>query len=185
MSGYLTICTTPRNGEYSLRIPNKEVKQVFENQVIEWFKESTSLETDKLSSLYSAFRSGDIETIKSILDDKLLDTISFYDPNEAFYHGFLLALLTTCSDWTATSNRESGTGRSDIVVMSKDKKIGFVVEVKNVKGYDKLESAANNALKQIDEKDYTALLRRFRIKDIRKYGIAFWDKESKVVVKQQ
>ena len=181
MSGYLTITERVKQGRYVLKIPNKEVTEIFKSEVINWFKETTSLETDKLTSLYAAFKNGDVDTITNILNDKLLDAISFYDANAAFYHGFLLALLSTCSTWIVKSNIETGKGRSDIVVMSKDRKYGFVVEVKNVKDYDKLEPVALSALKQIDEKDYATLLRRFRINDVIKYGIAFCEKECKVV----
>ena len=181
MSGYLTITERVKQGRYVLKIPNKEVTEIFKSEVINWFKETTSLETDKLTSLYAAFKNGDVDTITNILNDKLLDAISFYDTNAAFYHGFLLALLSTCSTWIVKSNIETGKGRSDIVVMSKDRKYGFVVEVKNVKDYDKLEPVALSALKQIDEKDYATLLRRFRINDVIKYGIAFCEKECKVV----
>ena len=181
MSGYLTITERVKQGRYVLKIPNKEVTEIFKSEVINWFKETTSLETDKLTSLYAAFKNGDVDTITNILNDKLLDAISFYDANAAFYHGFLLALLSTCSTWIVKSNIETGKGRSDIVVMSKDRKYGFVVEVKNVKDYDKLEPVALSALKQIEEKDYATLLRRFRINDVIKYGIAFCEKECKVV----
>lgn len=166
MTGYLTVTTKPKGGLYFLCIPNKEIKQIFKSQVIEWFTETISTQSDKLEELYTAFENGDSESITNILDEKLLDTISFYDSNEAFYHVFLLALLTTCSDWTATSNRESGIGRSDIVVMRKDRKLGFVVEVKNVKDHDKLEIYSEIAVKQIETKDYPELLRRYRVKDI-------------------
>ena len=63
-------------------------------------------------------------------------------------------------------------------------KIGFVVEVKDVKDEKKLETSCEAALRQIEEKDYTALLRRYRVKEIWMYGVAFWDKECRVIVKK-
>ncbi len=118
-------------------------------------------------------------------DEQLLDTVSFYDAQESFYHGFLLALLSTCADWWVSSNEETGKGRSDIIVQRKDRTNGFVVEVKDVKDENKLEAACQHAMQQIAKKDYyTALLRRYRLKEIRAYGIAFWDKECRVVMER-
>ena len=183
MTGYLTAVDYPDGNRYALRIPNREVRQIYMQQVLSWFEDKASAETDKLTNLYAAFETGDVETIKEILDEQLLDTVSFYDARESFYHGFLLALLSTCANWNVSSNIETGKGRSDIIVGRKDRKIGFVVEVKDVKDEEKLESACEAALRQIDERDYTAILRRFRLKEIRKYAIAFWDKECRVVMK--
>ena len=183
MTGYLTTAQKPSGSRYELRIPNREVRQIYMQQVLSWFEDKASAETDKLTNLYAAFETGDVDTIKEILDEQLLDTVSFYDAHESFYHGFLLALLSTCANWNVSSNIETGKGRSDIIAGRKDRKVGFVVEVKDVKDEEKLESACEAALRQIDERDYTAILRRFRVKEIHKYGIAFWDKECRVAMK--
>ena len=183
MTGYLTTAQKPSGGRYELRIPNREVRQIYMQQVLSWFEDKASAETDKLTNLYAAFETGDVDTIKEILDEQLLDTVSFYDAHESFYHGFLLALLSTCASWNVSSNIETGKGRSDILVSRKDRKIGFVVEVKDVKDEEKLDAACEAALRQIDERDYTAILRRFRVKEIHKYGIAFWDKECRIATR--
>ncbi|MDY2769845.1 MAG: AAA family ATPase [Eubacteriales bacterium] len=183
MTGYLTTAQKPSGSRYELRIPNREVRQIYMQQVLSWFEDKASAETDKLTNLYAAFETGDVDTIKEILDEQLLDTVSFYDAHESFYHGFLLALLSTCASWNVSSNIETGRGRSDIIAGRKDRKVGFVVEVKDVKDEEKLDAACEAALRQIDERDYTAILRRFRVKEIHKYGIAFWDKECRVVMK--
>ena len=183
MTGYLTIVQKPSGGNYLLRIPNREVRQIFTQQVLEWFNDKARAETDKLSDLYAAFETGDAATITEFLNSQLLDTVSFYDAHESFYHGFLLALLSTCANWRVSSNAETGKGRSDIIVERKDRKIGFVVEVKDVKDEGKLDHACEAAMKQIEEKDYTAVLRRYRVKEIWTYGIAFWDKECQVAAK--
>lgn len=184
MTGYLTIVGRPSDNKYELRIPNKEVRQIFTQQVLEWFKDKTNAETEKLTTLYEAFEKGDTVAITDYLNEQLLDTVSFYDAHESFYHGFLLALLNTCANWRVSSNAETGKGRSDIIVERKDRKIGFVIEVKDVKEEKKLDEACETALRQIEEKDYTAVLHRYRIKEIWSYGIAFWDKECRVVAKR-
>ena len=183
MTGYLTAVDYPDGSVYSLRIPNREVQHIFKQQVLSWFKDKVRAETEKLTGLYAAFETGDVDTIKEILDEQLLDTVSFYDAHESFYHGFLLALLSTCANWNVSSNIETGKGRSDIIAGRKDRKVGFVVEVKDVKDEEKLDAACEAALRQIDERDYTAILRRFRVKEIRKYAIVFWDKECRVAMK--
>ena len=183
MTGYLTIAQKPSGGNYPLRIPNREVRQTFTQQVLEWFNDKARAETDKLTDLYAAFETGDAATITEFLNSQLLDTVSFYDAHESFYHGFLLALLSTCANWRVSGNAETGKGRSDIIVERKDRKIGFVVEVKDVKDEGKLDHACEAAMKQIEEKDYTAVLRRYRVKEIWTYGIAFWDKECRVTAK--
>ena len=183
MTGYLTVADYPDGNRYELKIPNYEVRQIFTQQVLEWFNDKARAETDKLSDLYAAFETGDVTTITEFLNSQLLDTVSFYDAHESFYHGFLLALLSTCANWRVSSNAETGKGRSDIIVERKDRKIGFVVEVKDVKDEGKLDNACEVAMKQIEEKDYTAILRRYRVKEIWTYGIAFWDKECRVAAK--
>lgn len=184
MTGYLTITESPDGNRYKLKIPNREVRQIYMQQVLSWFRDKTEAENSKLVDLYAAFEKGDTEAITEYLNDQLIDTVSFYDAHESFYHGFLLALLNTCANWRVASNRETGKGRSDIIVESKDRKIGFVVEVKDVKDDNKLDAACETAMQQIEEKDYTAILRRYRVKEIWTYGIAFWDKECRVVAKK-
>ena len=184
MTGYLTTAKKPSGGRYELRIPNREVREIYMKQVLAWFEEKASAETEKLTSLYAAFETGDTEVITDILNEQLLDTVSFYDAHESFYHGFLLALLSTCANWRVSSNAETGKGRSDIIVERKDRKIGFVVEVKDVKDAEKLDAACEAGMKQIEERDYTAILRRYRVKEIWMYAIAFWDKECKAIAKQ-
>ena len=183
MTGYLTVADYPDGNRYELKIPNYEVRQIFTQQVLEWFNDKARAETDKLTDLYAAFETGDAAAITEFLNSQLLDTVSFYDAHESFYHGFLLALLSACANWRVTSNAETGKGRSDIIVERKDRKIGFVVEVKDVKDEGKLDHACEAAMKQIEEKDYTAVLRRYRVKEIWTYGIAFWDKECRVATK--
>ena len=184
MTGYLTGTFDPSSNRYRLKIPNREIRQIYTQQVLEWFKEKAAAETEKLSVLYTAFESGDTETITDYLNEQLLDTVSFYDAQESFYHGFLLALLNTCANWRVSSNMETGKGRSDILVERKDRKIGFVVEIKDIKDEKRLDTACATALKQIEDKNYIAVLNRYRVKEIWIYGIAFCDKECRVVAKR-
>lgn len=184
MTGYLTITQRPSGGRYTLCIPNHEVQQIFKSQVLEWFNDKVIAEADQLAGFYAAFEKGDTETITSYLNKQLIATVSYYDAQESFYHGFLLALLNTCASWQVSSNVETGTGRSDIIVEREDGQLGFVVEIKDVKDRNKLDAACAAAMKQIEEKDYTAVLRRYEVEDIWMYGIAFCEKKCRVIAKR-
>ena len=184
MTGYLTIAQRPTGGRYTLRIPNYEVKQIFMQQVLEWFGDKAIAEADQLSDFYAAFEKGDTETITSYLNKQLIATVSYYDAYESFYHGFLLALLNTCASWQVASNVETGIGRGDIIVEREDGALGFVVEIKEIKDRNRLDAACDAAMKQIEEKDYTAVLRRYGVEEIWAYGIAFCEKRCRVIAKQ-
>ena len=180
MTGYLTITGEPDGNSYTLRIPNNEIREIYKKQVLAWFTDKARAETDRLGGLYAAFEEGDTSAISELLTDRLYYTVSFYDAYESFYHGFLLALLSTCAQWNASSNQETGRGRSDILVWRKDRRLGFAIEIKNVKDPESLDAACDEAMTQIKEKDYTALLRKYGVREIIMYGMAFCDKSCVV-----
>ena len=184
MTGYLTVARKPSGGRYELRIPNREVREIFKRQVLSWFTERARAETEKLTGLYAAFEAGDVETITRMLNRQLLTTVSFYDAYESFYHGFLLALLSTCVDWCVSSNAETGRGRSDITVERRDRELGFVIEIKEVRTRAKLDEARAAAMKQAEDRDYAAVMLRYGVETVFTYGIAFCDKRCRVAVKR-
>ena len=185
MTGYLTVNERPSHGIYRLRIPNNEICEIFKKQVLAWFKDEIRAENDKLTELYTAFEEGNTDKITEFMNERLLYTVSFYDAHESFYHGFLLALLGTCSNWAVTSNSETGKGRSDIIAWRRDRKTGFVIEVKNVKDEAAMPAACAAAMKQIDDREYTAILSRYKVKEVWKYGIVFCDKECLIKAERQ
>ena len=184
VTGYLTTTQCPTGGNYILRIPNKEVRQIYIQQVMTWLNEKVRKQSDKLTELFKAFENGDAETITEYLNEQLASTVSYFDAQESFYHGFLLALLGTCAGWHVSSNVETGVGRADIIVERENETLGFVIEVKEVKNMDQLDDACETAMKQIEEKDYTAVLKLYGVKKILTYGIAFCRKRCKVVAKK-
>ena len=184
MTGYLTVTRRPSGGRYELRIPNREIRQIFKQQVLAWFSDKSQAEVEKLAELYEAFERGDTETITKYLNKQLISTVSYYDAKESFYHGFMLALLSSCAQWAVSSNDEAGSGRADIIVEREDGEFGFVIELKAVKDMKKLDEACESAMGQIDEKDYTANLRRYGVEDIRAYAIAFCGKRCRVIGKK-
>ena len=184
MTGYLTVARKPSGGRYELRIPNREVREIFKRQVLSWFTERARAATEKLAGLYEAFEKGDAEAIEKLLNRQLITTVSFYDAYESFYHGFLLALLSTCVDWCVSSNAETGRGRSDITVERRDRELGFVIEIKEVRTRAKLDEACAAAMKQAENRDYAAVMLRYGVETVFTYGIAFCDKRCRVAVKR-
>lgn len=184
MTGYLTVARKPSGGRYELRIPNREVREIFKRQVLSWFTERARAATEKLAGLYEAFEKGDAEAIEKLLNRQLITTVSFYDAYESFYHGFLLALLSTCVDWCVSSNAETGRGRSDITVERRDRELGFVIGIKEVRTRAKLDEACAAAMKQAEDRDYAAVMLRYGVETVFTYGIAFCDKRCRVAVKR-
>ncbi len=176
-TGYLTSRRNEGEEEYCLAIPNLEIRKIFMEQVMEWIQEEARKDASKLDAFCDAFLKGDAETIETQLNHYLQKTISIRDTGgrkgkkENFYHGVLLGLLSHREDWYLASNVESGDGYSDILVEIEEEQTGIVIEVKYVEE-NRLESGCEEALKQIETKNYEAKLRQDEMTRILKYGIA-------------
>ena len=184
MTGYLTLASEYNGDTYTLKIPNQEVTQIFKQQVLEWFNTQVVQDKQQLEIVHSAFENGDVETIMEYINNKLLMSASYYDAKESFYHGFLFALLTATDRWYVFSNDEVGNGRPDLIVEKPYGELGIVIEIKVVKDINKLDEACQSAMKQIEDKDYTADFKEYNFSKILAYGIAFCGKKCKVMVKQ-
>ena len=173
---------------YRLVIPNKEVREVFVLQIQEWFKAVVANENDTMKLLSSAILDKDEKQIARQLNIvmsrmiSILDTKAPDDMKENFYHGLLLGLLRGSNpDWLIKSNRESGDGFSDILIMPEDPDAGIVIEVKYAKEMKELDAACEAAITQIKDKRYDETLRDEGRCDILAYGIAFCRKRCRVV----
>lgn len=186
-TGYLTQRGEIENGRFHLAIPNREIRNLFIRQIREWFKESVGNDRRKLDNLCEAFLKKDAELIEELLGEYLWNTISIRDTavfeskKENFYHGILLGLLGYRNDWLIKSNAESGNGYSDILIEAPSKRIGIVIEVKYAENGD-MDIACIKAIKQIEEKQYTARLQEDGMRTIIRYGIACYKKECRVMV---
>jgi hypothetical protein len=189
-SGYLTYtsCTLERGKKVcNLIIPNEEVKTLYENFIHDIVQQT--LKTAKVTALLQALRTGDIHIFETLLQEFVLNSMSMFDlPNnepEKSYHLFVLGLLVLLSDtYQIKSNRESGYGRYDIMLIPHDKnRSGIIMEFKKVAvtGKETLELAAQRALEQISAKHYAQEMKTLRIKQIQAYGIAFQGKRVLVV----
>ena len=173
---------------YKLVIPNKEVREVFILQIQEWFKAVVTKDDDTMKLLSKAILDKDEKQIARQLNIvmgrmiSILDTKAPDDMKENFYHGLLLGLLRGSNpDWLIKSNRESGDGFSDILIMPEDPDAGIVIEVKYAKEMKELDAACETAMAQIKNKRYDEALRDEGRCDILAYGIAFCRKRCRVV----
>lgn len=162
-----------------VRIPNREVKTIYENTIVSWMKDR--IKKENFHDLYRAMEDGNEERMTGILNRLLFPTISFYDSAENFYHGFLTGILSQSENYLVKSNRESGNGRSDIMVKSPSLRgRAFILEIKVSHCIDDLESDAQKALQQISDKKYREELRSEGYRKIDCYGIAFYRKDCEV-----
>lgn len=188
-TGYLTQRCQDEGAKLELVIPNREIRELFVKQIQEWFKEESRADKGKLRQFCEAFPQGDTVMAEELLNDYLWKSISIRDTavksdrKENFYHGLLLGLLQYESDWDTTSNTESGEGYSDILIRTENR-VGIVIETKYAEDGD-LEKGCNEALVQIEEKKYDAVLQKDGMKEIFRYGIAFYKKNCRVMLEQE
>lgn len=183
-TGYLTQRGEADGKIYEVAIPNLEVREIFVEQILEWFQEEVREDRSGLDAFCEAFVSADAETVEERFNEYLKKTISIRDTSvrkdkkENFYHGILLGLLSHREDWDIISNAESGEGFSDILIET-DGSTGMVIEIKYPDGGD-LETGCAKALEQIEKRGYDTKLRQDGMQTILKYGIACYKKRCKV-----
>jgi len=170
---------------YTLSIPNKEVKVTYINIINRYF--SDKIENKKLEIMLKALIEGDIALFEKMLKQIVLAVFSYYDfgnEPEKVYHALVAGLLIWITNThEVKSNRESGYGRYDIMIIPKDlAKIGYVIEFKSVDpdAKETVESALKSALAQIEEKKYEIELKERGVTRIKKLAIAFLGKEVSI-----
>lgn len=187
-TGYLTHTGRTEAGKYRLVIPNREVRNLFVKKIREWFLDVSRNDGKTLEELCNAFVNKDTEKIEQIFGDYLWNTISIRDTavakekKENFYHGILLGLLGYKSSWLIKSNAESGTGYSDILIEVPTNRTGIVIELKYAENGD-MDAACEDALRQIEEKNYVAKLKQDGMRNFIRYGIACFKKDCRVIVR--
>ena len=162
-----------------LSVPNTELMYIYKTKINEWFEESTKQRD--LKTLFNAVLGGEAEVFQAELSKILAESISYHDSAENFYHGFMAGILSRLNGYRVKSNRESGDGRSDLVlygVSIRDKAVIF--ELKIAKKAKEMPAVSEEALRQIDQKNYAAYWDDEGYKDILKYGIAFCKKDCEV-----
>ena len=185
MTGYLTQRGRVDAKRYKLAIPNLEIRDIFETQIMEYFKESVAKDGDMLGRFCEALKNGEEKKVEDIFESYLKKTISIRDTfvrkemKENFYHGILLGILGIKEEWGVFSNQETGEGYSDILIETENSETAILIEVKYA-GDGNLDAACERALKQVEERKYDEELRENGVDKILKYGIACYMKRCKV-----
>lgn len=185
-TGYLTQAEKDDSDVIELVIPNKEVGWIFKEQIQGWFETETKKDMRGLVMFCKAFEENDTAVIEQGFTSYLRKTISIRDTNsrkemkENFYHGILLGLFAGMEGWKVRSNAESGDGYSDISVEIEEKQIGIIIELKYAEdaAFDK---SCQEALQQMNDRNYEEVLIDDGMTTIRRYGIACYKKRCRVI----
>lgn len=176
LTGYLKVIKDRGENQYELVIPNKEVYEIYKQSFMSYFEDYT---TSKKNELYQELVDGDAKKVNLLLNDILLRSISYFDNQESFYHGFLVGLL---NDYEVVSNKESGNGRFDVCVLPENI-LGTIVliECKHSISEDDLIDDAKEGARQIVEQKYLEEHRFKKYENAIGYGISFYKKQCYVV----
>lgn len=176
LTGYLKVIKDRGENQYELIIPNKEVYEIYKQSFMSYFEDYT---TSKKNELYQELVDGDAKKVNLLLNDILLRSISYFDNQESFYHGFLVGLL---NDYEVVSNKESGNGRFDVCVLPENI-LGTIVliECKHSISEDDLIDDAKEGARQIVEQKYLEEHKFKKYENVIGYGISFYKKQCYVV----
>ena len=168
-----------------LVIPNREVKDAYRAEVLERMR--GRLAASSLLLMMEDLVAGHVVPFSKTLERYIAYLVSSYDAanKESFYHGFLLGMTALfVPEYVVESNRESGYGRFDIAIFPKDTdKAGVLMEFKAADSEAQLKDKADEALRQIEEKQYGTEFEKRGISKVWKYGIAFCGKQVHVKMK--
>ena len=177
-TGYLTIdrdAAGCKDDEAVLRIPNEEIKTIFGDTIVEWFRETIGIKTAERSEMFAAWWNGDDKAVTDAVSMILNDVISYYDYKEDYYHAFVAGLFSGAG-YLVTSNEENGLGRSDVVVKDRKTRKVIIIEVKHSDSEDEMERNCRKALQQIDLKKYASKYLN-GYKAVQCYGAVFFQKK--------
>ena len=180
-SGYLRVVrklnNDPFSSDYVVDIPNLEILSFFEKDFIRRFMK----DPDYFRELINSLVKGDMYRFEERLKYIFMTSPSHFDfkQEEANYHLFILGMLIQLKrEYKVKSNLEAGYGRTDVLVLPYDRnKLGFVFEFKVSKSEEELETKAEEALKQIDEKNYEVIMQDEKIEHYFKIGMSFYKKD--------
>ena len=177
LTGYLTQDKVNNSGEtMSLKIPNKEIKEIFETTVKKWFEDNAK--TIDRKELFDAVWTGNADILTKEIGTLLRMTISYHDYKEDFYHAFLAGIFAGAG-YVVESNKEHGEGRSDIVIYDEYEGKVAIFEAKKSQNPEEMKLDCEKAIKQINEKMYANEFED-AYDEILCYGISFFKKRCLV-----
>lgn len=183
-TGYLKKVSERQEGDkiyLALAIPNTEVRYIYRNTILSWFEEQ--VEQKDFTRFYQALLERQVSVIEEEISENLMETISFFDYKESYYHGFLTGLLKNLAKYYVESNREQGNGRPDLVIRSAPYKgIAIIIELKVAKSFGEMERKAKEALQQIRDMQYQKGLEAEGYHTFLCYGISFYRKSCCVKI---
>ena len=199
-TGYLTVdweqtqkeeLAKENNKDIFVRIPNLEILECFENNILDRFGKILSKDNLALN-IANALLEGKVDYVQDKLGPLLRSFVSVRDtatkaPHENYYHGFLNGIFTNCKDNLGEyhSNYESGDGYPDILFKDIDCRKVAIIEIKSASVGSDLVTLSETALSQIEEKNYSEPFMSNRmIQSIDAYGIAFSGKNCFISVKK-
>ena len=189
-TGYLTSVGRTSSTDFQLRIPNREIRILYEQQIMEWLKESFREKQPLLNDLYDGLYDGDAEKVEKALNEILAQSISVRDSmarkdyKENFYQGLLIGLLTPNNKGLVVeSNRESGDGYPDLILYTRNYSIGIIIELKYAESPKKFQEALDEGMKQIENNRYIKIFDDEDTYVVRKFVIACYKKRCKVAIK--
>ena len=177
MTGYLTpteVITDYRS--IGVTLPNKEIQSLFESSIISKFEDT--LDQDKQQTLMCALWDKDGDKATQYLTSLLDANISYFDYHENFYHAFLTGVFSGMG-YDVKSNRETGTGRADMVIRDSFNKKVIIIETKRATDENTMDTICNEALQQIIDNNYISSFKE-EYSTILCYGIAFYKKSALV-----
>ena len=176
LTGYLTpVNINTDTNEFTLKIPNKELKIIFKDSVSGWFE--SEIIPHSLDEITKQMWACDAAGLTKTITDLLTKSISGYDYSEAFYHAFILGIVTL-TPYYVKSNRETGEGRTDIFVIDDDRVV--IIEFKTAQTVDKMGTRADDALAQIKDRRYAEEFIADGYPEIIKMGVGFFKKRCVV-----
>ena len=182
-TGYLKKQSERFDGEtiyLTLALPNTEVKLIYRNTILDWFNQN--IKKKDFSALYRGILQRETDVLEREISKNLMETISFFDYKEDYYHGFLAGLLKMMDGYILKSNRESGLGRSDLLLLSPAYEgVAVIMELKITDSFAQLNDSARQALGKIKEKKYDAELKLEGYHTFIYYGISFFKKLCRVI----
>ena len=176
LTGYLRVIEDLGENKYRLVIPNREVYEIYKQSFMSYFEDYTFVRKE---DLYQCLVKEDVDQANEILGDILSRSISYFDNEESFYHGFLVGLF---SGKNIKSNRESGHGRFDLCILPKQIfQTALILECKHSTSVKELVSDAKEGAKQIIDNRYKDEIINDGYLHVKGYGISFYKKYCYIV----